>query len=77
MTELTSLIAAALKVPATEICETTAMANTKAWDSLAHMDLVLAIEDRYKVNLDGDEIARMISAAAIAAVLESRGIVLA
>lgn len=77
MTELKALIAAALKIPATELRETTAMANTPAWDSLAHMDLVLAVEDRYNVNLDGDEIARMVSLAAIAAVLKSRGIVLA
>jgi acyl carrier protein len=74
MNELKTLIATSLRIPAANITETTTMAQTPAWDSLAHMDLVLSIEEHYKINLEGDEIASMVSIAAIAAVLKGKGV---
>ncbi len=50
------------------------MENTEAWDSLAHMDVILSIEQHYGINLDGDEIADMQSVQAIANVLKSKGV---
>ena len=76
MNELKSLIAAALKTPVAYIHDTTTMAETSAWDSLAHMEVILSIEDHYKVNLEGDEIASMLSVATIAEVLKSKGVTL-
>jgi len=74
MNQLKSLIAAALRIPPADISEATAMANTPKWDSLAHMDLILSVEEHYKINLEGDEIADMVSVAAIASALKSKGI---
>ena len=50
------------------------MADTRSWDSLAHMELVLTIEERYHVNLSADEIVTMTSIAGIAAVLRAHGV---
>lgn len=75
MHELKALIAAALKIPADEVHDTTTMAETPEWDSLVHMEVVLSIEDHYKVNLEGDEIVRMLSVAAIADVLKLKGVI--
>jgi len=74
MNQLKTLIAAALKIPPADISDSTAMAGTPKWDSLAHMDLILAVEEHYKINLEGDEIADMVSVAAIASTLKGKGI---
>lgn len=74
MNQLKTLISAALKIPADGISEATAMTNTSKWDSLAHMDLILSVEEHYKINLEGDEIADMVSVAAIADTLRGKGI---
>lgn len=76
MNTLKTLIAAALKIPVTDVHETTTMAETSAWDSLAHMEVILSIEEHYKVFLDGDEIAKMLSVIAIAEVLKSKEVIL-
>jgi len=75
MTELFALIAAALKLPPTATEPGTSMKNTPAWDSLAHMELIIGIEDRYRVVLDADEIADMTSVASIIGQLAKRGLV--
>ena len=50
------------------------MENTEAWDSLAHMDVILSIEQHYNINLEGDEIADMQSVQAIANTLKAKGV---
>lgn len=75
MNELFQLIAAALKLPPAAIEPETSMKNTPAWDSLAHMELIIGIEERYQVLLDADEIADMTSVARIIGQLAKRGLV--
>jgi acyl carrier protein len=43
--------------------------DVAAWDSLKHMELVFALEDRYDVRFHESEFARLDSPAAIAAVI--------
>lgn len=75
MNELFSLISTALKVPVSNIGPGTAMKTTPAWDSLAHMELIISLETHYNIMLEGDEIAAMNSVAAIAKQLAQRGLV--
>ena len=75
MNELFALIASALKLPPAAIEPATSMKNTPAWDSLAHMELIIGIEERYQVILDADEIADMTSVASIIGQLAKRGLV--
>lgn len=74
MNALLQLIAQALNIPVAGVLESSSMENTEAWDSLAHMDVILSIEQHYEINLDGDEIADMQSVQAIANVLKSKGV---
>lgn len=74
MIALKALIATALNVPAANVLDTTTMEETPAWDSLAHMDVILSIEKHYDINLEGDEIADMLSVAAIAFILKQKGV---
>ena len=75
MNELLELIASALKLPKCDIDAQTSMKSSAAWDSLAHMELVISIEDHYQIVLDGDQIADMTSVAAIVHQLQSMGVV--
>ena len=74
MNDLKKWLAAVLKLPESTINETTSMANTSAWDSMSHMEIVLSVEERYQINLDGDEIANMRSLSEIVTLLKSKGI---
>ncbi len=75
MNELLELIAAALKLQKSDIDTQTSMKSSAAWDSLAHMELVISIEDHYQIVFDGDQIAEMTSVAAIVRQLQSMGLV--
>lgn len=74
MKQLFRLIAAALRLPINEINPGTAMKNTVAWDSLAHMELVVGIEEHYQIILDANQIADMTSVAGIVEHFEQRGL---
>ena len=74
MIALKALIATELNVPVASVLDTTTMEETPAWDSLAHMDVILSIEKHYDINLEGDDIADMLSVAAIAGILKQKGV---
>ena len=44
------------------------------WDSASHMSLILAIEEKFGVELESSEVVRMTSIPKILAVLESKGV---
>ena len=44
--------------------------NVDAWDSLKHMEIVFALEDRYGVTFDESEFSLLDSPARISAMLE-------
>ena len=72
--ELFRLIAAALKLPLSAIDLTTSMQTTEAWDSLAHMELIISLEEHYRIMLEADQIAEMTSVAAVVDQLRERGL---
>ena len=45
-----------------------------SWDSLTHMQLITALEDSYKIQFTGDEIAEMRSVGAARAALRAHGV---
>lgn len=77
MEKLRQLVAKALNIPVENVQESSSMENTDAWDSLAHMDVILSIEQHFAVNLEGDEIADMQSVAAIINILKTKGVTIA
>lgn len=73
MTTLRRLVADTLRLPLSAVNGSTAMRTTGQWDSLKHMELILAIEERYDLTLDGDEIAALTNVGAIEKLLRDKG----
>ena len=67
-----ALLADVLQVPAATITDELAMEGVEAWDSLKHMELVVALEEAFHVELTFDEIVRMRSVGEIKRVLGAR-----
>lgn len=64
-----------LRVPAESITDETSPDNTPQWDSMAAMNLVVAIEDEFDVRLSTAEIVSMRNVAIVRKVLTTKGVV--
>ena len=68
------LVANVLCLSVGAVNESLAMANVEAWDSLKHMELVVALESTFEIELTFDEIVAMRSVQDIKRVLTGRGV---
>jgi acyl carrier protein len=66
---LKKVMASVLKVDVSVIDENSSMDNIKSWDSLGHMNLVLALEDEFKVVIPDEDAGNITSYKLIAVVL--------
>lgn len=66
---LKKVMASVLKVDASVIDENSSMDNIKSWDSLGHMNLVLALEDEFKVVIPDEDAGNITSYKLIVIVL--------
>ncbi len=60
-----------------ELCainETTSVDTVKQWDSLKHLNLVLAIEEKFNVTLSEEQTVQILSYPLIKLVLEEQGV---
>jgi acyl carrier protein len=73
MNQLCRLIAEILGVEYSEVGQQTGPGTIAKWDSLAHIQLVAAIEETYKVQLSTDEIVNLLSVKDIATLLREKG----
>jgi len=64
-TKLRDIIALTFGVPAEQITQTTAQSDVPAWDSVGHLNLMLALEDAFGLALDIEDMARLTSVPAI------------
>jgi acyl carrier protein len=65
-------IAMTLSIPAGEIRETSAQTDVGAWDSLGHINLMVALENTFDITLEVEDFARLTSVPAILAYLGGR-----
>jgi acyl carrier protein len=65
------LMALTFRIPVEAITPDTARANCPTWDSLAHLNLMLGLEDTFGLTLTVEEIAELTSMRAILHHLES------
>jgi acyl carrier protein len=72
--DIQNLVADVLQMPAAAITADVAMKDLDAWDSLKHMELVVAVEQNFQIQLTFDEILMMQSVGAIENVLRQRGV---
>jgi acyl carrier protein len=63
-----------LGVPATSITDDTSMDTVAAWDSLKHLNLVLALEEQFGISLTEEQSFEILSYPLIKAVLGEHGI---
>jgi acyl carrier protein len=71
--QLQSAIATTLKVPASKITEQTKKEDLPQWDSLAHLNLMMTIEQTFDLALDVEDFDRLTSVPAIVELLKREG----
>jgi citrate synthase len=62
---LEEVIAGTLRISPTKVTDSLAFNAIPEWDSLAHMDLMLALESAYGVSIDEDRMIELLSVDAI------------
>jgi acyl carrier protein len=67
---LKQVMATILNVEASKINEELSMDNIKEWDSLRHMNLVLALEEEFKITIPDEDAGNITSYKLIKLVLE-------
>jgi acyl carrier protein len=72
--QLRDAIAATLKVPPAKITESTRDEDLAAWDSLGHVNLMMALEQTFDVTLDVEDFPKLNSVPAIMDYLKAQGI---
>jgi acyl carrier protein len=71
---LIQLFAEVLQVDPTALSEDSSPDNVKEWDSLAAMELVAAIEEKFKVQLSTKEIMKMSTIGRARKVLQGKSV---
>jgi acyl carrier protein len=72
-TKVARILAGVLNMPPDAIVDDLAMSDVEAWDSLKHMEMIVAFEQAYEVEFTFDEIVAMRNVAAIRHVLRTKG----
>jgi len=50
-----------LKMDISEIDENTSLESVETWDSLRHINLIIALEEEFGIQFSGEEIVNMLS----------------
>ena len=61
-----------LQVPATQLTQDSSTENVESWDSVHHLNLVLALEQEFDLQFEPEEIDQMHSLSHIVNVLENK-----
>lgn len=72
MHELKTTIASALNIPADQVADDGSGRTIPKWDSIGHMTVVLALEERYKTSFTVEEIIAMRDVATIRTILDGK-----
>ena len=67
------IMADVLKIAEKDITDSLTMDELEVWDSLKHMDLIVSLEEKFRIEFTFDEIIIMTSVVAIRRVLNNRG----
>lgn len=68
------ILAVVLEMPENEIDERLSAEQTTNWDSIHHLDLVMALEEAFAVSFSSEELGALTSYRAIMEALGQRGI---
>lgn len=67
-------IAEVFALPESAVVDGLALSDIPTWDSLAHMMLIVRLEQDYAIQFSGDEIADLRSVGDIRATLQAHGV---
>jgi acyl carrier protein len=68
------VVSQVLGVPVAELAETSGPDSIKAWDSVSHLNLVLALEGEFSVTLSDEDVLDMLSVGLILTILKDKGV---
>ena len=72
--KIESILSNILSIPLQEIQDCTKIHDIPTWDSMAHMVLITALEEEFKVQFTGDEIADMQTVGDVKTFLVAHGV---
>lgn len=72
--KLRAIFTSTLGIQAGAVVDEMSMDNTPAWDSVAHLNLVLSIEQEFGLQFSPEDFMRMQSLGAIKSMLVERGV---
>ena len=72
--KLKTVISNVFELTSDKIDESTTMESIEQWDSLKHMNLVVALEEEFKTEFTDDEILKMMNYTLIKSILLGKGI---
>ena len=72
LVKLKSIMSAVLKLDEQLIDISTSMDTVKSWDSLKHMNLIIALEREFGVDLEDDEVELMVNYEIICSILTEK-----
>ena len=68
------IISQVMNVPFEEVNECSSPENLKNWDSFQHINLILALEEEFKIQFTDEEIVRMVDTTIILEALQNKGV---
>lgn len=68
------IVSQVMRVPLEEVNEDSSPDTISKWDSLQHMNLVLALEEEFKIQFSGNQTVSMLNVKLILLTLEELGI---
>jgi acyl carrier protein len=71
---LKQVLADIFKIDAQSINEDTSVDNVEKWDSLTHLNLVLALEDAFNITFTEEQTVEILNYPLIKLVLQERGV---
>jgi acyl carrier protein len=63
------VLAVTIDTPIEEISDEASMDDLENWDSLAQMNLVIALEEEFQIEIPDDEVGTMVSISLIASLI--------
>ncbi len=68
------IVSQVMNVPVEQLNEDSSPDNVENWDSLKHMNLILALEEELNFTFSDEEIVEMLSVATIIETLKEKGL---
>ena len=74
---LRRIVAQVFDVPEGSVTDESGPETVESWDSLTHLNLVLALEEEFGVQFTPDDAMKMVSIGAVRAALREQGVAVA